>query len=276
MPEQKGLVGGSRKIKRLFADIEVTPNVALVWRAGFKIDVGYDAIMVERKVICIGLKWEGERKVRVLRWTKNQDDRPMLAEFAAVAEEADEIVWHFGDSFDGPWLRARMVLLKLPPVPIWKTIDTKQWASKYFYFNSNKLDYLSKAFGHGGKLKTDYDLWKDVFLKNSQAALDRMCRYCGVDVIKLEKVFHDLRRWMTPKTHVGVLAGGEKWSCPHCGSTNVRFSKFRVTSKGSRQFQMKCVDCGAYYTISEPAFKAYEKAKIQTLRGSAAKRDCRR
>lgn len=248
-----------RKLKRLFWDIETSPNVVLAFRAGYDINIQHDAIIHERKVICIGYKWEGEKKVYVLRWSADQDDKEMLRDFLLVANEADELVAHFGDRFDLPWFRTRCLLHRLEPTPAYKTVDTKAWASKYFYFNSNKLDYLSRVLGHGGKEKMEFEDWKEIVLHNCPKALDKMCHYCGVDVEKLEKVYRDLAACVKPKTHAGVFAGKDKWTCPRTGSLNVERSKKRVTASGTIQHQMRNKEDGSYFTISDTAYKQFQE-----------------
>jgi predicted PolB exonuclease-like 3'-5' exonuclease len=257
----------AKKVRRLIYDIETSPNLVLAFRAGFKLNIGHDAIIQERKIICIGYKWQGEKGVNVLRWDKDKDDRSMLDEFLTIAEEADELVAHYGDGFDLPWIRTRCLILRLRPFPVSKTVDTKAWASRNFLFNSNKLDYLSKLLGHGGKEKMDFDDWKQITLydnKKSKAAMDKMCHYCGVDVLKLEKVFLDFEPHVAPKSHAGVFAGKEKWTCPRTGSENVNKSKTRVTSAGTVQHQMKNLDTGTYFTISDRSYKDYLDAKSKT------------
>lgn len=247
------------KIKRLFADIETSPNIVLAFSAGYNLTINHDSIIHERKVICIGYKWQGEKKTHVLRWDQNQDDRAMLVEFFKIAEEADEVVAHFGNGFDIPWLRTRCLIHKLNPLPLYKTVDTKALASKYFYFNSNKLDYISNVLGHGKKLKTEFSLWKNILVNRCQKSLDYMCKYCGIDVDRLEKVYLDMEGYVRPRTHVGVMNGGEKWSCPRCGSKNVKLSKKRVTAAGTVQYQMQCRSDGSYFTISQKAYNDYQE-----------------
>lgn len=250
-----------RKIRRLICDIETSPNIVLAFSAGYNLTINHDSIIHERKVICIGYKWHGEKKVTILRWDENQDDRKMLQEFFKVAEEADEIVAHFGAHFDVPWLRTRCLYHRLDPVPLYKVVDTKALASKYFYFNSNKLDYISNFLGHGKKLETKFELWKDILLKNCKKSLDYMCKYCGVDVLKLEKVFDDILPYIKPKTHAGVVAGRENWTCPRTGSENVKKSKTIITAAGVIQHQMKNVESGGFFTISDSAFKKYQEMR---------------
>lgn len=262
MSNDNRLVVPKKKIRRLFWDIETSPNIVLAFTAGFGLNINHDAIVQERKIICIGYKWEGESKVTVLRWDENQDDRAMLEAFVKIADEADEMVHHYGNHFDMPWFRTRILKHRLPPIPVYKTVDTKALASKYFYFNSNKLDYISDFLGHGKKLKTDFDLWKKILMDKCQKSLDYMCRYCGIDVRRLEAVYNDFAPFVPVRTHVGVITGGEKWMCPRDGSTNVKTSKVRTTATGTVQYQMKCLDCGGYYSISSTAhsdFLAWKK-----------------
>jgi predicted PolB exonuclease-like 3'-5' exonuclease len=247
------------KIKRLFADIETLPAQVLAFSAGYNQTINHDAIFKERCIICIGYKWDGDKKANVLRFDKNQCDKAMLQEFIAIANEADEIVGHYGNHFDWPWIRTRALFHKLPPFPVWKTVDTKQIASKYFYFQSNKLDYISSFLGHGKKLRTEFKLWKDIALSNDQKSIDYMCKYCAIDVDRLEKVHNDMMAFVPAKTHAGVLAGGEKWSSPFGGGTNVKAKGIKVTANGTKQYQMQCLTTGRYYCISEASNTAYRE-----------------
>lgn len=249
------------KVKRLFWDIETSLNVVLAFRAGYDLNIQHEAIVEERKVITIAYKWEGDGKIYVLKWDRDQNDRSMLTKFMAVAEEADELVAHYGDRFDLPWFKTRCLIHGLPPLPPYKTVDTKAWASKYFYFNSNKLDYIGQVLGLGRKIKTDFDLWKDIQLKKCPVALAKMCRYNARDVDLLEQVYHKLKFCVKPKTHAGVFGGLDKWTCPRTGSTNVEKAKTRVTSSGTVTHQMKNKDDGSYFTISDVAFNQYKAMK---------------
>jgi len=244
-------------VKRLIWDCETSPNVVFSWRVGYNLNLDHNNIIKERKIICIGYKWQGEPTVTVLRWDKNQDDKAMLKQFLEVANQADELVAHYGNHFDMPWFRTRCIIHGFDPIPIYKTVDTKDLASKYFLFNSNKLDYVSKVLGFGGKIKTDFDLWIRVVLGKEEAALNDMCEYCGVDVVRLEQVYDRISGFVRTKSHAGVMAGGQKWQCAHCGSDLVYRDKRRVTALGTIQHQMRCRKCHAYYTISDRSYNEF-------------------
>lgn len=246
-----------RKLKRLFLDIETSPNVVYTWRIGYKIQLSHDNIIHERKIICISWKWEDEKTSCCIAWDGAKDDGAMLRKILPILNEADEIVMHNGDRFDFPWIRTRCIFHKLPMWPVHKTVDTLKWAKRHFLFNSNRLDYISKYLGDAGKLKTDFALWKKVMAGDAQA-LEYMVKYCKVDVIRLETVYHKLASYIRPVTHTGVLEGNDKWSCPSCGSANVRRNMIRITASGVIAHQMRCGHCKRCYKIGDPAYKAFK------------------
>lgn len=260
-----------RGIRRLFWDIETSPNVVFCWRAGYDQHISHDNILHERKIICIGYMWEGEKKAKVLCWDENQDDKAMLQDFLVVANQADEMVAHYGDRFDLPWFRTRCLYHGLEPLPKYKTVDTKAWASKHFYFNSNKLDYIGSFLGFGHKLETKFDLWKEIVLRKCKRSLDYMCKYCGRDVELLAKVYGKLMLHVSAKTHAGVALGRDKWSCSHCGEEDVAKSKTKWTTNGVPQHQMQCKSCRSYYSISDTSYKNYQEAMKKKRKGGSCK-----
>jgi hypothetical protein len=259
--EPKSNIERGRPVRRLLLDIETSPNIGLFWRAGFKLNIGPENIIKERAIICAAYKWSDDAKVHVLTWDTEQDDKSLLAALIPVIAQADEIIYHNGDRFDMPWIRTRSLYHGLPPIPDVRGVDTLKWARSKFYFNSNKLDYIAKFMGIGGKIKTEFGLWKDVVLKKDATALKKMADYCRYDVVLLEKVWARLAALMPAKTHAGVLSGGDKWQCPRTGSTDVKLSKTLVTAAGTVKYQMQSKSTGSYYSISQTAYDAYRAAK---------------
>jgi len=245
------------RVNRLFFDIETSPNVGMFWRAGYKLSIQPDNIIKERAIICICYKWEHEKTVQFVQWDKDQCDKKALTEFIEVANQADELVGHNGDRFDLPWIKTRCLFHGIPTFPSYKTIDTLAWARRKFYFNSNRLDYLGKFLGVGGKIKTTFDLWKKILLDNNQASLREMVTYCKRDVLMLQEVYLKLASVMPHKTHAGVLNGKDKWESPFGGGTNVHVNKKRVTAAGTVQYAMQCQQTGRYYQINEAQYGKY-------------------
>lgn len=188
----------NRPKKRLFFDIEVSPNIVLTWNVGYDIDIPHDNIVQERAIICICWKWAGDTKISSLQWD-NGDDRTMLEKFAKTIDSADEVVGQNSDAFDIKWLRTRCLFHRIPVSPKFNAIDTLKMAKSGFRFNSNKLDYMGKFLGIGGKIKTDPDLWKNIVLNNDRKALTDMVTYCKMDVQRLEEVYNELQPYIPIK-----------------------------------------------------------------------------
>ena len=235
--------------RRLFFDIETSPNIGMFWEAGFKKRIDYDNILEERKIICICWKFEDEKQVSALTWDSKQNDKKMLIDFIKVLNTADEVVGHNGDRFDLPWLRTRCLFHRIEMFPFYQTIDTLKTSRARFKFNSNRLNYIANYLGFGGKIKTEFKLWKDIVLHKNQKALESMVKYCKKDVALLEKVYKEMRVHMPVKTHFGVIYGQDKRTCPECGSSDVVLSKHVVTATGVKKVQRQCKSCGKYHTI---------------------------
>lgn len=237
------------RIKRLFMDIETSPNICMVWQTGHQISVDYNMIVKERAVICICYKWEGMKTVHSLTWEKG-DDKKMCKEFAKIMGEADEIVGHNGDRFDINHLRTRFALYGIPLHPFLKTIDTLKVARSKFKFNSNRLDYLGQYFGVGKKSDNGgLETWKSIMFDNDKKAMDRMVKYCKQDVNLLEDIFDRLSPYIKAKTHVS----GDRAACPECGGTHVQNRGTGVTAAGNVRYRHHCQNkkCGKWFTTTK-------------------------
>lgn len=240
-----------RQLKRLFFDIETSPNLVFSWNVGHECRIDYDNIVKERAIITICYKWQGNPKVYKLTWDKG-DDKKMLQDFIKVMHEADEIIGHNSNQFDTKWIRTRCLYHNIPMAPTFTSIDTLRVSRGGFKFNSNRLDYITKFLGIGKKKETGgFSLWKDV-MKGSSKAMNKMVRYCQNDVVILEKVFKRLNPYITPKTHVGVLMGKSAYTCPECGGNHAQKRGTSVTATGGLKQRLQCQKptCGKYYSIN--------------------------
>lgn len=252
----------TKKFKRLFIDIETSPNVVFSWRIGYKISLSPENIIHERKIIMASWKWEGSSKVHNITWDKNQDDKRVVEKVIEALNEADEIVYQNGDRFDLPWIKTRAIYHGLPMYPKYNTFDTLKKVRSNFYFNSNQLGYVQEYLGGEGKLEHGgFSTWKNICLDNCKKSLRLMRDYCDKDVIELEEFYNKIVSYVTHNTHVGVQQGLEKWSCPHCAGTDIRTSKTKYSAAGAVRKQMQCKSCNGYYTISEASHKAWKKVK---------------
>jgi hypothetical protein len=248
---------------RLFFDIETSFNVGIFWRSGYNLNINPGDIIHERAIICICYKWEGEEEVHSLQWDSKQSDKAMLKKFLKVMAQANEIVAHNGDRFDMKWLRTRCIFHDLAMPPVHNTIDTLKEAKRYFNFNSNKLDYIAKFLGVGAKMETGgLDLWKDIVFKKSPEAMDKMVAYCKMDVKVLQTVFDKLNAYTQSKVNYAVLRGGDKYDCPQCGNTNVRYNKKVTTSAGTIHHWLNCKPCMKYFKVNNKTYQDWIKDRI--------------
>jgi uncharacterized protein YprB with RNaseH-like and TPR domain len=233
--------------RRLFFDIETSPNVGLFWQSGYKLTIPHENIIQERAIICVCWKWAGETRVHSLSWDDGCD-KELLETFVPIMHIADEVVTQNGDKFDIPWLRTRCMKHQVPMAPHIVSIDTKKEAERGFYFNSTSLAYMGRFLDLGSKAPTGgFNLWKQVLLGNDPKALRKMVRYCKQDVVLLEKLWDRMNPYVRAKSHAGATTR----DCPECGSAKVVVNKRRLTAAGYRKLSLQCTECGKYHTVAE-------------------------
>ena len=253
------------KIKRLYFDIETSPNIGYFWGAGPKVYIPHENIIKERSVICVSYMWEGDKKPQTITWSRNGSDKQLLKKFIKILNQADEIIAHNGAKFDVRWLRARCLYHNIPMRPFYTMTDTYKLARHYMYLNSYKLDYVARYLGIGHKTETGgFSLWVDV-LKGDKGALKKMVEYCEHDVVLLREVYQRLKNYVAPTTHHHKLSSGLGFSCPDCGSTDITLDKTRTTASGIIKRQMRCKNtgCNRYFTISDTAYNQFVEYKKQ-------------
>jgi DNA polymerase III epsilon subunit-like protein len=239
--------------KRLFLDIETTFNEGVFFRAGFKLNIGYEQITKERVITCVCYKWEGQKKVYSLTW-KNKSDKELLKKLVPIIEEAEEIIGHNLDKYDLAFIRARAVYHRIKITPYLKTIDTLKIARRLFAFNNNRLDYLGEFLGVGRKVHTGgFKLWKEVHYGCTKA-LAKMVYYCKGDVRLLEAVFKALYTYAPVKTSYAVKNNRKKSDCPECGGETI-IHKHTVSAAGVKKVDLKCKSCGRMHRVAESAIK---------------------
>lgn len=252
--------------KRMFFDIETSPNIGIFWRSGYNLTITPYDIIQERAIICVCWKWEGSEEIHSLQWDKKHCDKKLLKDFIKELEKADEAIAHNGDRFDIKWLRTRALFHGVEMNHTLNTIDTLKWAKSGFNFNSNKLDYIAQFLGVGQKMETGgLNLWKKVCLDKCQDSLQKMIDYCKVDVEILEKVFHKLNPYSKPKTQYAVLTGGEKFECPECGKLGHHKDR-RTTSHGTIKHGMQCSDrhtCRKQWSINNKTYMDYLQYRMR-------------
>lgn len=248
-------------IKRLFFDIETSPMIVYTWRTGYKLNIPYDNIINDWKVICISYKWEHEDLVKNLTWDENQCDKKMLEDFIKIMNTADESIAHNGDRFDIKKIRTRCIYHRIPMFPDYRTLDTLKKARSSFNFNSNRLDYIAKFLGVGAKLEHEgFPMWVKCMQGDKKALID-MVKYCDMDIIVLEDVYLTMQNYIKNNTHTGTINGQLKASCSNCGSEHIELLKNDFTAKGTIKRIVECQSCDYVYDISNSAWRTYVEMK---------------
>lgn len=238
-------------MKTLFVDIETAPNYGWFWRTGEQV-VSYDQIAQDAYLLCWAAKWLGQSKIysdslrrHKLHKINPIDDKHIAQSAHKLLNEADVVVAHNGDSFDVKWLNTVFLKHSLGPVAPYKTVDTYKVAKAQFYFQSNKLDYISKWLKAGEKMKHEgFGLWKKC-MAGDMEAWNRMEKYNARDVRILEKVYMRMRPYHKTHPSAALYRTSEELACRVCASSEVERRGYERLAGGSYP-RFQCKSCGAW------------------------------
>ena len=236
------------KPRILFLDIENAPNTAYVWGL-WQETTSSEMVDKEWYVLTWAAKWLGEKKIISSalvdfpkEYKKNpENDKLILLKLRDLINQADIVCAHNGINFDMRKINARFIMNGIPPANPVRVIDTLLVARKYFFFTSNKLTDLGKYLNCGSKIETNFKLWKGC-MSGDKNSWSKMVKYCKNDITLLEKIYLKLRPYMSQHPHMNIES--ERPCCPKCGSNDIQFRGYSITSTGKfRRFQCK-VDGG--------------------------------
>lgn len=167
----------------------------------------------------------------------------MLVRYAhEKLSEADSLIAHFGDGFDIPFVKTRMLKIGLH-LPRKHTVDTCKVAWKHLKLSA-RLDNLAEFLGLTPKVKVPKDVWKRAGFGEIKA-LEFLKKRCGGDVITLDEIVTK----MLPlcKMINKNLFYADK-GCPQCSSKRIRRdgAKWCPTGQSLRQ-TYECQECGSCF-----------------------------
>lgn len=249
-------------------DIETSFCKGHFWRPGYGQRIGPEQITEFGKIISFHWKWAHEKKVKHIHWGLNEQcDKKIIEKAVKLFDQADEIIAHFGDKFDIPWVRTRAIFHGISMRPDYNTIDTKKWASKYLTLPSNSLKEICRYYGLPAKLDPGgIETWQDVVFKKDRAAFKHLLYYGDGDIVSLEAVFNLLRPYAKPNMHfhadyVTVGLGKQaisKFFCPECGTIGRHRKPYR-TRAGTTKHYMSCIDteCDTSFVLSNKSYQDF-------------------
>lgn len=149
-----------------------------------------------------------------------------------------------------PWLNSEFILAGLPPPPPYRQIDLLRTVRSQFRFPSNKLDYVSQAFGLGRKTKNmNMDIWKGC-MNDDPKAWAKMLRYNKNDVRLTEDVYFKLLPWIKghPDSSLYNQYDGRDagMACPKCDSKDIiARGNFKTHSAIFKRYS--CKSCNSWF-----------------------------
>lgn len=229
-----------QKIKLLFLDVELAPNLATVWGI-FNQNIGINQLLNTSRVMCYAAKWYGEKKV-IFDSEDQSDHSAMIEGLHEILSEADIVCHYNGNRFDMPVINREFLLKGMPPPDPYKNLDLLRVVKHNFRFTSNKLDHIANELGLGGKVAhTGHQLWLDCMDGDSKA-WKLMEKYNRQDVILLDKLYDKLLPWMYNHPNVGLYIDPDKPTCTNCGSTKIH-SRGVTHSKTQTYRRFQCQNC---------------------------------
>ncbi len=232
--------------KILEIDIETAPNKVYSWGLWDQ-NIGTNQVMETSYVLCWAAKWYGEREV-MFDSVKKSGLKRMLSRMHALLDKADIVVHYNGLKFDIPTLNKEFIQLGFAPPAPYKQIDCMKEVKRMFRFQSNKLDFVSKALKIGAKQKTEgFELWVKC-MEGDEQAWRRMERYNRQDVILLEALYKTLRPWIEKHPNIGAFE--DVMACPACGSEKKQRRGYAVAQM--RKYpRYQCQGCGKWYASNK-------------------------
>lgn len=234
-------------MKILLLDIETAPNVVHVWGL-WNQNVGTPQIIASGYVMCWAAKWLGEDDVMFDSIFKS-DAKTMLDRIHKLLEEADAVVHYNGTKFDIPTLNKEFVSHGLTPPAPYKQIDLLTVCRNEFRFPSNKLDFIAKQMGLGGKVGHEgHMLWVKC-MDHDPVAWQEMEEYNKHDVILLEKVYKRILPWIKGHANHALyrdVATESEQVCPNCGGSHFQRRGYAYTAD-YKYPRFQCKDCKTWF-----------------------------
>lgn len=253
------------KVKLLFMDCETSPVQAWIWSPGEQY-VDVDQVEGETKVITIQYLIEGQQKPLYLLWDYKKgyggNDAAIIKKYFDLLNELSQegeliIIGQNHKNFDIKTINWRANLLGIMPPPhdLLK-VDTLQQSRSAFKSPSHRLDYYSKRYGLGGKIKLQRQDWIDI-TRGDTKKLKTFAGYGLKDVEDLQvKFWRDLPYYPTLPAGLEKLLKVQheknqepKIYCKHCAAQRQKRFDLSITQLTSKRKSVKCNRCGNIWEI---------------------------
>lgn len=243
-------------MKILTLDLEISPSLVAVWQLFNNHNIPITNITGESEILSWAAKWHGEDEchyssLRIAGHTP-AGRKKMLKEIHNMMDEADAIVTFNGNAFDLKVLNKEFLLNGLTAPAPYRSIDLYQAVRRKFRWTSNKLDYVCKRLGLGGKTNhPGISMWLSCMDKHStnyKESWDSMEEYNVNDVFMTEALYDAIVGWI-PNHPNHALYDGEV-VCPKCGGKHLQ-SRGHAYTTAYKYRRYQCKDCGGWARSSK-------------------------
>lgn len=197
-------------LKVIIFDLETSPSKFWGWGTGEQyVDAKNLVEGTETKIITAQYMYAGDKKAKFLEWDlhgkQGGNDSSLVEELVPLLNEADIVIGQNSKAFDIKVLQERAKVLRLPPVNIDFMLDTLTHSRGSFKTMSHRLDYRSKQYGLGGKMKMEMQDWIDI-VEGRTSPRKKMVPYGLKDVEDTNKLFWlDLPYYNLPKATINKV-----------------------------------------------------------------------
>lgn len=235
------------KAKILVFDVENAPVVATVWNTRvWNTSINASQLLSDTFMISWVAKWLNNDAIYsgllTSKEAKKGNDKRITKDLWKLFDEADILVAHNGVKFDIPIVNSRFLYHKMQVPSPYRVVDTLKIAKQQFKNTYNSLSYIAKILGFEGKHDTEMQLWLDC-MEGDEAQLQRMLDYNIQDVILLEQVYLELRKWSRSHPNINLYQETD-YNCSHCGSSKLEQLKSEYATNTQRYYAYRCNDCG--------------------------------
>jgi len=248
----------------LIYDLEVAPLSGWVFRV-WKENISPKQLETEWFILTWSAKWLMDDKIYSDRLTSeealNQDDKRITGSLWELINQADVVIAHNGKKYDIPKMNTKFLLHGLPrPLP-YQVIDTLDVSKRQFAFTYNKLDYICKILGLGGKIETGgMEFWRAA-TKGDDDTLEEMEIYNKRDVTLLEEAYLKIRSWIPSHPNLSLYVETTEPTCPVCLNTDLSWEGYYSTMVG-RYNTFRCKECGSVGRVRQSGLSKEHKKNL--------------
>ena len=206
-------------------------------------------------VLCIGYKWFGESKTKVLSITDYPEfakdptnDKPLVKDFLKIMQEADVFVTYFGKGFDVKYIQSKCLEYGLGIVPNTAHVDL-------FFAVKGNMALSRKSLGNVGlylrldasKTPLDGRIWKRAMTGHAPS-IKYIVKHCYSDVDLTAELYEKLRPIVRQHPRVGGIN-----ACRACGEKKkLQRRGYGVTVLRGPQYRIQCMVCSHWETRALP------------------------